>query len=219
VIVSSVGMLAGTVGVAGASKSTDIAQAKKGLLKLSDLPKGWTSSSSGNNSNGAFPGEKQLAACLGVPASVVNSNYPTANSRDFNSGNQSLTVSDSVTVDPSHKLAITDFNALASSKAPTCMTAEANGAERSEFAGIAPKGGTVGTIEFTRSPASGFAPHVANLTMRVPLTDEGESISIEIIMTDFVKGDEEQLMSLTSYDATFPTSLSRHLTEVADSRI
>lgn len=53
------------------SHNAAMAKAKKALLTLSDMPKGWTSSKSSAN-NSPFPGAAQLANCIGVPTSVIS---------------------------------------------------------------------------------------------------------------------------------------------------
>jgi hypothetical protein len=44
-------------------------------------------------------------------------------------------------------------------------------------------------------------------------------INVEATTVDFVHGDEEQTVTLVDFGGTFPVATSRHLTEVADSRI
>jgi hypothetical protein len=206
-------------GTAGAAKPNDapqLSKAKKSLLVLADMPKGWTSSKA-SNSNSPFPGAAQLASCIGVPASVITYNAPSVSSPDFDSKNQLLNVDDSVQVYRSSKAAQADFASLANAKTPSCMTADLNGPGRAEF--DAQIGGGVGNVTVTRTPASDFAPHSTNFTMFLPVTTEGVTINVELILVDYVKGREEQTVVLSAFQSTFPTSLARHLTTVADGRI
>jgi hypothetical protein len=217
----ALGLLAGSAGVAGASNASKVAQAKKSLLKLSDLPKGWTSSSSGphSTSNGAFPGTTQLAGCLGVATDVINPDSPTAYSPDFEIKSQEITVSDSVAVDRTAKGARADFDSLGNAKTPACLTSVLNGAAKSELAGELESGETLGTISVSRDPASDFAPHSATFTIHLPVTYQETVANTEITLVDYVKGDEEQLVTLTSINTTFPVSVSRHVTQVAAGRL
>jgi hypothetical protein len=64
---------------AGASPASDRAQAKKLLLVLSDMPQGWhTEKGSGGSGSGNLPGASQLAACIGVPVSLLTAHPPEA---------------------------------------------------------------------------------------------------------------------------------------------
>jgi len=182
-------------GTASAAKSTNASQlskAKKSLLVLADLPKGWTSSKASYNA-------------------------PSVSSPDFTSKDQLLLVGDSVQVYRSAKAAQADFSSLANAKTPSCMTADLNGPGKAEF--DAQIGGGVGNITVTRTPASDFAPHSTNFTMFLPVRAEGVTVNVELILVDYVKGREEQTVVLSAFQSTFPTSLARHLTTVADGRI
>jgi hypothetical protein len=207
-------------GAANAAKPNDASQlvkAKKSLLVLADMPKGWTSSKS-SNSNSPFPGAAQLASCIGVPTSVITYNAPSVSSPDFNSKDQLLSVADSVQVYQSTKAAQADFSSLANAKTPSCMTADLNGPGKAEFdAQIG--GGGIGNVTVTRTPASDYAPHSTNVTMFLPITTKGVTVNVELILVDYVKGREEQTLALSAFQSTFPTSLARHLTSVAYGRI
>ena len=150
-------ILAATPAGAGARPSSLLTQAKKELLVASDLPTGWTSTSSSNN-NSSFPGAAQLAKCLGISSSIITNNPPTANSPEFDSQDQLESVSDSVAVYPSAKAARADHASLTNAKTPSCLTQALNGPAHSSLASEAGPGTTVGTILVSRSPASEFAP-------------------------------------------------------------
>jgi hypothetical protein len=208
----------GIASPATAHNAPQLAKAKKSLLVLSDLPKGWTSSkSSGNNS--PFPGAAQLASCIGVPTRIITYNAPSVYSPEFDSKNQLLSAQDSVQVYSSSRAAQADFNSLANAKTPACMTSDLNGPGKSQFDQQIGGGTGVGSITVTRTPESDYAPHTTNFTMYFPVTTKGTTVNIEIILVDFVKGREEQTVSLFAAQSIFPTSLARHLTTVADGRI
>jgi hypothetical protein len=211
--------LLGGLGLAGASTASTVTQAKKSLLKQSDMPKGWTSAKDTGNSNSSFPGAAQLAACLGVPVSVVNSHPPTAFSPNFSSKNQEYSVQDNVSIYHTAKEAAADFATLSSRKAPPCLTADLNGTGKHAFDAGFGAGATVGTAQVSRSPAADFAPHTTNITMYLPVTDGETTLNVQLTIVDYVRGNKEQTVSLTSIDAQFPVSLSKRLTRTAVGRV
>lgn len=204
--------------VAGAHATSPTAKARTALLVLSDLPKGWTSTKSQNN-NSPFPGAAQLAGCLGVPTSVITSQPPTAYSPEFTSKDQRQLASDSVSVYPSVKAAQADFASLANPKTPSCLTTVLNGPARAALGSGFGAGTSVGTVTVTRAPSTDFAPNNANFTASVPVTDQGVTLNVQLTVVDFVRGTEEQTVTLIGVQGTFPTTLARHLTTVAAGRI
>jgi len=203
---------------ADAHTAPSLAQAKKDLLTLSNMPKGWTSSKS-SNGGGSLPGTPQLASCLGISPGVVNASPPTANSPQFSSKNQLQSVSDSVSVYRSAKAAQADFASVADTKTPACLTTVLNGAAKVSLQKEVGAGATVGTIDVSRTPAADYAPHSANFTMFFPVTDMGVTLNAEVTVVDFVRGNREQTLTLTSLQSPFPAALSRHLTSVADAHL
>jgi hypothetical protein len=211
----TMGLLLGTAGRVGADNGpkTQISTAKKSLLLLSDMPKGWTSSgSSGNNS--PTPGAAQLAHCLGIPVSAITDTPPTAYSK-----NDLQSVYDMVSIFPSTKAARADIASEANPKAPGCLKANLNGPSKKQLASSFGSKAVVGTIDVTRTPASYYAPHTTNLTIYFPVTTQGETLNIETAEVTFVRGREEQDVTLVSVQAPFPTALARRLTTVADGRL
>jgi hypothetical protein len=220
---SLIGALVMTIpsGKAGATSSgtqAQLAAAKKSLLVLSDMPKGWTSTKSSND-NSTIPGSAQMARCLGVPVSLITDNPPTVNSREFDSKNGLLTVNDSIEVFPSAKAAQADFASDTNKKAPQCLTANFNGPSKAVLQSQFGSGVTVGAIKVARDPATYYAPHTTNITLFLPITQQGETINLTISEVAFVKGQEEQTVTLTSAQSLFPVSLSRHLTALAVNRL
>jgi len=208
---------AGTAGAASASTRAELAKAKKALLVLSDMPKAWTASASSGNE--PTPNPAQLARCLGVPLSVINDNPPAVSSRTFNSKQDLQTVEDQIQVFPTAKAAQADLAVAANRKAPKCFTTAFNSpASRSQLESSFGSNAALGTLVVTRTPVSDYGPHTVNITIYFPVTTNGVAINIEIAEVGFVKGNEEQLLTLTSVQSPFPVSLSRHLTALADER-
>ncbi|HVB07180.1 MAG TPA: hypothetical protein VNF07_13125 [Acidimicrobiales bacterium] len=218
-LVLAVGAASSPAGAVATARTSPVATAGKALLRLTDMPKGWTSSKSSSGGGGAFPGSSQLARCLGVATSVVTSNPPSATSPDFNSADGLLTVSDSASVYSSAASARADYESLANPKAPSCLTTLMNGTARSQLVGQLGAGTHLGKVAVTRAPAADFAPSTANFVMSFPVTSQGTTLKVQLTVTDYVRGDEEQTLTLTAIGASFPGSLSRHLTAVAASRL
>jgi len=207
-------------GRAGAASPHSVVQtaAAKSLLVLSDMPSGWTSTKSSND-NSPIPGSAQIAHCLGVPVSHITYNPPMVNSREFDSKNGLLSVDDSVSVFPSAKAARADIKTDEKENSTACLSANFNGPSKAALEKQLGSGVTVGSIKVARNPASYYGPHTTNLTLFLPVTRQGETINITISEVVFVKGQEEQTVTLTSAQVPFPTSLSQRLTALADSRL
>jgi hypothetical protein len=203
---------------AAVTSSPQLATAKKALLVHSDMPTGWTSSKTSNN-NSHIPGSAQLASCLGVPTSVITSSPPTAYSPQFASSNQQFQVEDSVSIYPSAKAARNDYASLANPKAPACLATILNGPAKASLSAGSGPGTSIGTISVTRTPATDYAPHSATFTAFLPLTENEQVINVQLTVVDYVKGNKEQTVTLTSVQTQFPTSLAQRLTAVAVGRL
>jgi hypothetical protein len=209
---------AGAASAASAATPAQLAAAKKSLLVLSDMPKGWTSTKSSSD-NSAIPGSAQMARCLGVPVSRITDSPPAANSREFDSKNGLLTVNDTVEVFPSAKAAQADLATDKNKKAPQCLSANFNGASKALLQSQFGSGATVGSITVARNPVTYYAPHTTNITLFLPVTQQGQTINLTISEVAFVKGAEEQTVTLTSAQSLFPVSLSRSLTALVVGRL
>jgi hypothetical protein len=205
---------------AGASPAASRAQAKKLLLTLHDMPKGWkTEKGTGSSSPNSFPGADQLASCIGVPASLVNSNPPQAVSPYFENKSGLLEVQDTVSVFPSPSAAKANFNALNNAKTPGCMTTLMNGSLKSQILGAAGKGATLGTITVTKASLSGFPAGSTGIVMALPITDQGVSINATLTAVYYLKGKLGQEVDFNSYGPAFPVSLAKSLTSTALRRL
>jgi hypothetical protein len=207
-------------GAGASSASSDKAQAKKLLLTLSDMPKGWKKekgSVGGGSSN--FPGATELASCVGVPANLISSNPPEADSPYFENKSGSLEVQDSVSVFPSAKAAQSDYDALANAKTPACMTTLMNGAFKAQILASAGKGATLGTITVTRADPADFANGSTGLVMSLPISEQGVSLTAVITAVYYIKGKFGQEVDFNSYGPAFPTSLAQSLTATALHRL
>jgi hypothetical protein len=201
---------------AGASPASDRAQAKKALLVLADLPKGWhQEKGSGGSSSGNFPGASQLAGCIGVPASLIASNPPEADGPYFENKSGSLEVQDSVSVFPSATRARSELAAMANTKTPGCMATIMNGAFKAKIAKSAGKGTKLGTITVTRADPANFGSGTTGLVMALPISKQGVSLTATITAVYSIKGKFGQQIDFNSYGTPFPPATSRAVTAAA----
>jgi hypothetical protein len=208
-----------TAGPVGASKASNLAAAKKALLVHADLPKGWTSSGNTSTGHRSFPGEAQLAACIGVPVKTVSLNPPTVSSPNFENKAQTLTVDDSIAVYSSAAVATQQYAAMTNPKTPGCMANILNGPEKSEFDSSFGAGTTVGTVTAKDGSTANFAKHTTALVLSFTVVSAETTIPVTVTQLVFVKGAEGQQIGFTAIGATFPKSLTTHLTRVALGRL
>ena len=90
------------------------------LLRLTDLPSGWTAGTAAAPTK-VTPWSSKLASCVGIPASLASVAPTKVNSPDFTSADQIDAVEDSVSVYPSAAQAHAEYTALAGSKTTGCM--------------------------------------------------------------------------------------------------
>jgi hypothetical protein len=228
-------LLSGVVGVAGAlvapggpagaassPNASQIAQAKKSLILLSDLPQGWTApKSSGDTpaSGRTVPGAAQLATCLGVAKKVIENMAPTESSPSFTSKDEQQSAQDSVTIDPSASAARASFASIAGAKTPGCLNTILNGVGKQTLAGSLQPGESMGTISVSAVTPAGLAPHSAGFSIAVPIKYKSQVINSQITIIDVAKGHEESELTLTSVRSDFPAALSKHLAQVALQRL
>jgi len=144
---------------------------------------------------------------------------PTASSPQFVSEDQRYTVQDSVTIYSSVKAARASFDSLADPKTPQCLTTVLNGTGKAVLARGFGSGASIGSINVNRAPSDDFAPGSANFTATLPVTKHGVTLTLELIVVDFVKGNEEQTVTFNSVEGPFPLPLAGHLTALALARI
>ena len=218
----AMGLFLSAVGApASAATSSSVAQAKKHLLVLSDMPKGWSveKGTGGSGGSGGLPGGSQLAACIGVPASVVNDNSPSSTGPYYQNKGQSLEVQDSVSVFPSVSSARTELAAMANPKTPGCVAEYMNGPGKSSFESQLGKGETVGTVTVTPLDPTVYGPGVVGVVMSLPITDQGVIVPTQIVSVNAIKGRLGQSITYNSYGLPFPSSLAKHLDSIALGRL
>lgn len=200
----------------GAS-SGELAQARKALLVLSDMPAGWENTKAPNNPNSNL-GDTQLAHCMGVAVSLITENPPSVNSPQFQNKGGSLTVNDNVTVFPSAKNALAELGTVANAKMPGCMTALAQGPLKNKLFGAPPKGVTYGTPLVSATDRNAF-PFTAGYSMSVPAVSHGVTVNITVTQLFAVKGRLGQQIVFTSIGSSFPIATEQHISAAAVQRL
>jgi hypothetical protein len=199
------------------SGSSELTQAHRALLVLSDMPSGWKSTKSPNNPNSTV-GDSQLAHCLGVATSLITENPPSVNSPQFQNPSGTLTVNDNVTVFPSDKNAQAELGTVSNKKLPACMTALASGPLKTKLFGKAPKGVTYGTPLVSSTDSSTF-PFTAGYSMSVPAHTDGEVVNITVTQLVAIKGRLGQQITFTSIGQPFSITTTQHISAAAIQRL
>lgn len=221
---TTLGLAAGTIlpgTVAGAVRSgtrtNELAQARRALLVLSDMPSGWVSTKAPDNPNSTV-GDRQLAHCIGVSESLISENPPSVNSPQFQNRSGSFTVNDNVTVFPSSKNAFAELQTAANKKTPGCMTALAQGPLKRQLFGKTPKGVTYGTPLVSATDPTAF-PFTAGYSMSVPAMSHGQTVNITVTQLFAVKGRLGQQIVFTSIGPSFPISTEQRIATAALERL
>jgi hypothetical protein len=209
-------------GGAGASTSSVLAHAKTQLLKLSDLPSGWTASRSDNSSASSTDplGSAQVASCIGVPKSVLDAKHHSVSSSNFTNSPSggSLQVFDTIDVFSTSKVLHQHHAAIERSKTPRCVQTALNGAGKAAIdKAFAPA--QVFLLKARKDATANFAPAVFPLSIDWVLSEQGQSIPVSLTIVFFAKGNEEQKLGFVAINGTFPATLSKHLTAVALGRL
>jgi hypothetical protein len=216
VAVASLGLaLSVGVGGSGAASSKALAQAKMQLLKLSDLPQGWTAQKSSGSSGGSFPGQARMAACLGVPTSTIALNPPSVNSPEFDNKTVNETVTESIAVFSSATVAQREYAAVASPRTPGCDAKLLNGPLKRQLQASFAAGTTVGKITVTKDSISGLSGFTSSFTVKT----QGARIALKLTSLFALKGNEGMQLQFTSVGGALPAALERQLTTVAVGRL
>lgn len=221
----ALGALAGVVVLGGPVGATtrsgrgsgELAQARKALLVLSDMPAGWVSTKAPNNPNSTV-GDTQLAHCIGVPRSLISENPPSVNSPQFQNRSGSLTVNNTVTVFPSAKNALAELNSVGNEKTAGCMTALAQGPLKNKLFGKPPQGVTYGTPLVSATDPAAF-PFTAGYSMSVPALSHGVTVNITVTQLFAIKGRLGQQIIFTSVGQSFPIATEQRIAAAAVVRL
>ncbi len=187
------------------------AEGTAALLRLSDLPSGWTSGGTPAAPTRVTPWSAKLASCVGVPAKVAALAPTKVNSPDYTSADQVDAVEDSVSVYPSVATAHAEYAALASSKTTACMNRVASTALQQNMQKEAGTTTTVGVVSFAALPAGAAALHLTGFTVTIPIARGGRVLTVTSTQVDFVSGALLHQVTFNGNGAAFPAPLEEQL--------
>lgn len=188
------------------------------LLRLSDLPSGWTAGNTAASPTRVTPWSSKLARCVGVPARVAKVAPTKVNSPDFTSADQIDAVEDSVSVYPSAAQAQAEYAALAGAKTTGCMNSVASLALQRNMQKEAGSTTTVGVVSFAGLPAAAATLHMTGFTVSIPIARGGRVLMVTSTQVDFVSGALLHQVTFNGNGAAFPAPLEEQLLAVAQAR-
>ena len=223
-VAAPLGLLATAAGASSGSGSSGgnkaaLAQARKDLLVLSDMPAGWTSTKNPNANDNTSLGNKQLAHCIGVPSALIAENPPSVYSPQFQSGDGTLSVADNVAVFPSAKNATAEYRVGSNPKFPSCLTALASGPLKAKLFGKLPKGTTIGTPLVSAVAPSALAPGIAGYSLSVPVTAQGVTLNVTVTQLITIKGRLGHQVTFSSAGTPFSLAMEQQIMKVAAARL
>jgi hypothetical protein len=181
------------------------------LLRLSDLPAGWTSGGTPVAPTRATPWSPQLASCVGIPSRLAKIAPTKVQSPDFSSADKVDAVEDSVSVYPSAAQAQAEFAAMAGSKTTGCMNRVASSALQKSMQQEAGATTTVGVVSFAGLPAGAATMHLAGFTVTIPIARGGRVLTVTSTQVDFVAGSLLHQVTFNGNGAAFPPVLEEQL--------
>jgi hypothetical protein len=211
-------VLAAAAAAASSGGAASLAQARKDLLTLSDMPAGWTSVKNPDTGDNTV-GDTQLAHCVGVATTLISENPPSVNSRQFQDEDGSLSVADNVTVFPSAENAAAEEAVGGNAKLPRCMTVLASGPLKTKLFGRSPKGTTLGTPLVSPVASSAFGPGIVGYSMSVPITSQRNTVNLTVTQLDTVKGRLGHQVTFTAVGEPFSLALEKQIMTVAVRRL
>ncbi len=205
-----------------------MAQARKDLLNLSELPAGWTvqkdSGNSGNsgdsgdtgnsgNGQGADEGYEMLvrvSSCAGIPRSQLNANPPTANGKTFQSNDQTIQVNDQVGVFGTAAQAQRFLAVWSNPKVAFCLALTLSKGSGHSFLGLSKDmklGQTSGSVLDPPATVGGES----GISLVMPITYQGITLKAHMTIADAARGRLSHLMILISFVGPTPGGLQGHL--------
>jgi hypothetical protein len=188
------------------------------LLRLSDLPTGWTAGTSAAAPTRATPWSPQLASCVGVSKKVAAVAPTKVQSPDFSSADKTDAVEDSVSVYPSAAAAQADFAAMANAKTTGCMNRVASPALQKSMQQEAGSTTTVGVVSFAGLPTGAAALHFAGFTVTIPIARGGRVLTVTSTQVDFVSGSLLHQVTFNGNGTAFPAVLEEQLLATVKAR-
>jgi hypothetical protein len=188
------------------------------LLRLTDLPSGWTAGGTPAAPTKVTPWSPQLASCVGIPSRTAKIAPTKVQSPDFSSADKVDAVEDSVSVYPSAAQAQSEFAAMAGSKTTGCMNRVASSALQKSMQQEAGRTTTVGVVSFAGLPAGAAALHLAGFTVTIPIARGGRVLTVTSTQVDFVSGSLLHQVTFNGNGAPFPPVLEEDLLATVKAR-
>jgi hypothetical protein len=213
-----------TATAAARQEAADHARAEAAVLRLSDLPAGWTAGP--HTKSPSVPGlDKRLAACLGVGVALLNENNPTtADSPDFsdvNGGEITNSVGYEATAGRAHQVTAV----LRSPKMGPCL----NSALRSFLSfslshpatpsQSVPAGIGLGASTITLLPFPNTADATVAYRFAVPIEGAGSPLTVYGDFVFAVKGRAGTVLTVEGQGAPPDRSLEQKLLSTVVSRL
>ncbi len=221
VVLAGLVLGAAAAGSASAGQRSGLANAKKALVVKSEFPPGWTSQGSvttSGSSGNSFPGENQLASCLGVSKAEINVNTPSATSPTFQNPGETQFVQDNVSVFRSARVGAQQLTAISNPKVPRCLTSVFQGPAKSQLDAAAGKGVTLGKATVTAVSPAALVPHSSGFTVSFQVTTRGVTVPSAVSVISMVRGTLGTQLTVTSVGAPMANSLLRQLAAAAYGR-
>jgi hypothetical protein len=199
----------------------DRAAAQAAVLKLSDLPTGWTSHSS-TQSSGTDAVQGQLATCLGVDSSVFRKSAARVQSDNFDDPDDTMEVSNTVAVTASTSTANNAMDVYSKPEVPSCLGQAMDQAisQQAKASGTTlPAGTTIGKAQVAPESFPNVADRTTAYRVTVPLTTSGQAVNITIDYVIFVKGRSGSTLTLQGNGAVVPASLATSLAQTVAGRM
>lgn len=218
-LILSSGLVAPASVAAASTSPSALGHARTELLRLSDLPPGWTTSPASNSNN--TTGDAQIAKCLGVPTSFITYNPPQVSSPEFDQRSAGLSVNDSIAIFPNATILAAQYRLFASAKTVACFSQVFNSpALKSALARQIGPGATVGHMVVTRAPRPPGRDRGAAVQLVIPVTANGTSLTITMQEVIIVSGLRAVTLNLVSaLGLPFPATLTSHLEAVSAQRL
>ena len=190
--------------------------AKNELLQLSDLPSGW--SASGSITSGAGTGLspqqiQQLASCLGISVSAIDTNPAQASSPTFNDPTGVVSVQDDVSVYPNAQGARTDFSTFSNPKSPSCIVSVFGPTFRKEAQSGLQSGQTFGTLSASKKTFPSYGDESGQLELVAPITQGNQVVHIYVDIYIVVKGRGESVILVFSPGSPFPLNTATQIVD------
>jgi hypothetical protein len=165
--------------------------AQNPVLKIGDLPTGWTGKPSTDTGDSATV-EKEMAACIGTTAILSSTSNPTrVESDDFADPDETYTASNTVSLAPSTAAVNTAMDTFTNAKMPGCLAQAMDDAisqSLSSSATTLPAGTTVGKAQAASESFPNVADRTTAFRVTVPIRVNGVTANVSIDFIAFTKG-------------------------------